>query len=182
MHTAFSDKKPFQQHGHSYGHPLFPKAHKIFPKAQNLWEYQMLSSDEWQAACSMSLMSTSTFTSTERGNVYVEFTVVLERVLTAQEKSWWFKALLPCIMDISSSSTMSQPGEFWWVEQKGPWLGASIVSLLSKEWISPHPALQFSHSLFFFVGGEGWSKGKQQQRSTNWESRDVRHEVTQKQS
>lgn len=38
-------------------------------------------------------------------------------------------------------------GEFAGVEQKGPpWLGASITSLLSKEWISPHLALQFSHS------------------------------------
>lgn len=65
--------------------------------------------------------------------------MVLERVLTAQEKSWWFKALLPCIVDMSSSSSASQPGEFWGIEQKGLWLGAS--SLLSKEWISPHPAL-----------------------------------------
>lgn len=102
----------------------------------------MLSSDERQAACSMSLMSTSTFTSTEKGDVYVEFTVVLERVLTAQEKSWWSKALLPCIVGMSSSSSVSQPGEFFGVEQKGPWLGAST------EWISPHPALQFSHSFF----------------------------------
>lgn len=62
---------------------LFPKAHKIFPKVHSLWEYQMLSSDEQQAACSWSLMSTSNFTSTETGGGHAGFTVVFGTSATA---------------------------------------------------------------------------------------------------
>lgn len=82
MHMSSPNKQP----GHSYGkicHPLFPKAHKIFPKERSLWEYQMLSSDEQQAACCWSLMSTSTFNTTETGGGHVGFTVVFGMSATA---------------------------------------------------------------------------------------------------
>lgn len=72
-----------------------PRLIKYSQKARNLWEYQMLSSDEQQAACSLSLMSTSTFTSTETGDGYVGFTVVLVRVLTASGEIRVAESTLP---------------------------------------------------------------------------------------
>lgn len=74
------------QPGHSNGdiwHPLFPKAHKIFPKVHSLWEYQMLSSDEQQVACSWVLMSTSTINGPETGGGHVGFTVFFGTSATA---------------------------------------------------------------------------------------------------
>lgn len=100
MHMASPDKKPFW---HSLAIPMLsfvillfsPRLIKYSQKARNLWEYQMLSSDEQQAACSLSLMSTSTFTSTETGDGYVGFTVVLVWVLTAPGEILLDESTLP---------------------------------------------------------------------------------------